>query len=137
MDASEVARLRVAVTRMARRLRKTSAPGITPSQLSVLFSVERHGPMTPGELAGREDVRPPSITRIVAALEEEGLLTRRQGDDRRTSLVEVSPEGHRRLAAIRQRRDAWLQERLARLSDDEGGTITAALPLLERLLDDR
>jgi DNA-binding MarR family transcriptional regulator len=137
VDASEIARLRVAVTRMARRLRKTSAPGTTPSQLSVLFSVERHGPMTPGELAEREDVRPPSITRIVAALEEEGLLTRRPGDDRRTSLVEVSPDGRRRLAEIRERRDAWLQERLARLGDDEAATLTAALPLLERLLDDR
>lgn len=137
MEASDIARLRVAVARLARRLRTNSAGGITPSQLSVLFTVEARGPLTPGELAEREGVRPPTITRIVAFLEEEGLLTRRPGEDRRTSLVEVTPEARRRLAEIRQRRDAWLSERLATLSDDELATVTTVLPVLERLLADR
>lgn len=136
MDASDIARLRVAIARLARRLRTTSAGGITPSQLSVLFTVEARGPLTPGELAERESVRPPTITRIVAYLEEEGLLTRRPGEDRRTSLVEVTPDARRRLAEIRERRDAWLSERLAGLSDDELAAVTGALPVLEKLLTD-
>jgi DNA-binding MarR family transcriptional regulator len=134
VDASDIARLRVAIARLARRLRTSSGGGITPSQLSVLFTVEARGPLTPGELAEREGVRPPTITRIVAYLEEEGLLSRRPGEDRRTSLVEVTPYARIRLAEIRERRDAWLTERLAKLSGADLEVVTTALPVLERLL---
>jgi DNA-binding MarR family transcriptional regulator len=134
VDDSDIARLRVAIARLARRLRTSSGGGITPSQLSVLFTVEARGPLTPGELAEREGVRPPTITRIVAYLEDEGMLSRRPGEDRRTTLVEVTDQARQTLADIRQRRDAWLSERLAKLSDEDLEAVTEALPVLERLL---
>lgn len=136
MDERDIARLRVAIARLARRLRTNSGGGITPSQLSVLFTVEARGPLTPGELAEREGVRPPTITRSVASLVDEGLLTRRPGHDRRTSLVEVTAHGRQTLADIRERRDAWLSERLAKLSEEELAAVCAALPVLEQLLRD-
>jgi DNA-binding MarR family transcriptional regulator len=134
VDDSDIARLRVAIARLARRLRTSSGGGITPSQLSVLFTVEARGPLTPGELAEREGVRPPTITRIVAYLEDEGMLSRRPGEDRRTTLVEVTDQARQTLADIRQRRDAWLSERLAKLSDEDLEAVTEVLPVLERLL---
>jgi DNA-binding MarR family transcriptional regulator len=134
VEAADIARLRVAIARLARRLRTSSGGGITPSQLSVLFTVEARGPLTPGELADREGVRPPTITRIVAYLEDEGMLSRRPGEDRRTSLVEVTPQARETLADIRVKRDAWLTERLGKLSGEDLECVTTALPVFERLL---
>lgn len=133
-----VPRLRLAVLRLARRLRQHAAVGVTPSQLSVLSTVERHGAMTLGDLADHEAVQPPSVTRMVAALEEAGLLARRASDtDRRAVLVELTPAGTRALAGIRTRRDAWLAARLATLDPDERVRLLAALPVLEKLVEVR
>ncbi|HET6792794.1 MAG TPA: MarR family transcriptional regulator [Acidimicrobiales bacterium] len=136
VDADAVARLRLVLLRLARRLRRHAESGITPSQLSVLSSVGAHGPMSLADLAAHEGVQPPSVTRMVSALEEAGLV-RRTGspDDRRTVLVQLSPEGRRALDAVRRRRDAWLAAHLARLEDDERARLEAALPVLERLLE--
>ena len=94
--------------------------------------------MTLGDLAEHESVQPPSVTRMVAALEEAGLLTRRASEsDRRAVLVELTPAGVKALAGIRKRRDAWLAARLATLDPDERDRLLAALPVLEKLVEVR
>src|SRR3712207_4629567 len=88
-----VSRLRLAIVRLGRRLRQQANAGITPSQLSVLASIDRHGPVGLKELAAIEQVKPPSITRIVAALEEECLVMRVVSDeDRRAANVSLTGE---------------------------------------------
>ncbi len=134
-DPEEVARLRLAILRLSRRLRQQGGDPITPSQLSVLATVARHGPIALGELAAVEGVQPPTVTRIVGALEEAGLVVRRQAPaDRRSATVEISGEGRRRLDRIRSNRDAWLARRLEGLSAAERADVASALPALERLL---
>ncbi len=131
-----VTRTRLAILRLARRLRQQALPGITPSQQSALAAIEVRGPLTLGALAAFENVRPPSITRIVAALETEGWVERTTDpDDRRVTSVQVSARGRKELRRIREERNAWLAERLAELDEDEHALLVAALPVLEKLID--
>jgi DNA-binding MarR family transcriptional regulator len=130
-------RLRLAVTRTARRLRQEAGAGLSPSLTAALATVDRHGPLTPSELAARERVQRPTATRIVARLEEEGLVGRTADpDDGRSSLVAVSAEDRALLQAVRTQKDAYLARRLATLSADERATLAAAATLLERLLEE-
>lgn len=130
--------LRLAVTRLARRLRQEGAEGITPSQLSALASIEHHGPITLGDLAAHERVQPPTMTRIVAALADQGLVAREvDPDDRRVARVRVTSAGRRLLARSRRRKAAYLASRLRRLDDDERLLLARAVPILERLLEER
>lgn len=136
LTSETVTRIRLAVLRLARRVRQESEGRITPSQVSTLATVGRHGPLTLGELAGYEKVGPPSITRMVAALEAEGLLRRKAcGDDRRVAHVEVTAKGDKALQRIRNRRDSWMAGRLELLDAAELGALEAALPALERLVE--
>jgi DNA-binding MarR family transcriptional regulator len=129
------ARLRLSTARLARILRQQAGTGLSPSQQSVLFSVDKHGQLTLGRLATIEQVTPPTITRIVARLEEDGLVTREaDATDRRVSRVTATAEGRRRLEHGRQRRNAWLAQRLVRLSPEEKSDLAAALPVLEALV---
>ena len=135
-DMETVTRTRLAILRLARRLRQQALPGITPSQQSALAAIEARGPLTLGALAAFENVRPPSITRIVAALEAEGWVERTTDpDDRRVTSVQVSARGRKELRRIREERNAWLAERLAELGPDERQLLEAALPVLEQLID--
>jgi DNA-binding MarR family transcriptional regulator len=135
LDLATVTRLRMALLRVSRRLRQQAHSGITPSQLSALSTVERHGPLTLGDLAGLENVQPPSISRIVGALEGEGYVERAPDDtDRRVALVRITDRGTAELRQIRAERDAWLADRLDRLSANERRRLLASLPVLERLL---
>ena len=129
--------LRMAVVRLARRLRlEDSASSITLSQLSALAVVERLGPMTLRDLAARERVQPPTMTRLVAALEEDGLVVREgHPTDGRVVLVTVTGAGRDVLAASRQRRTEFLSAQLALCSDTERTTLHDSLALLERLAD--
>jgi DNA-binding MarR family transcriptional regulator len=130
-------RLRLGVMRLARRLRQETPGQVTPSMQSALSMLERHGPLTLGELASLEQVAPPSMTRIAARLEEGGLLVRTiDAGDRRVARVAVSPEGRRLLKDIRGRRDAYLATRLRSLHPEERAVLARALPLLERLTDE-
>src|SRR5919205_1287050 len=87
-------RLRLAITRLNRRLRRQSGAQLTPSQASALSSIERLGPLTLGELSAVEDVRPPTMTKVVADLEEQGLVRRHTDPrDRRIARVETTDEG--------------------------------------------
>ncbi|HET7522704.1 MAG TPA: MarR family transcriptional regulator [Acidimicrobiales bacterium] len=126
--------LRLAVLRLSRRLRKESVGDITPSQLSALTAVERHGEVTLGELAAIERIAPPSMTRIASRLEERGLVERHvDPSDRRVARLAASPSGTQLLETIRNRRDAYLAARLQEFTPEERAILERAVPLLERL----
>jgi len=135
VDQELVTRTRLAVLRLARRLRQQMTPGITPSQQSALAAIEHRGPLTLGELAAYENVQPPSITRIVGNLEAADLVERTTAAaDRRVSLVQVTQRGRDELQAIRSQRDAWLAQQLATLEPDELARVQDALPVLDKIL---
>lgn len=126
--------LRIAVMRLARRLRQESTGQATQSQISALFSINKHGPLSLGELASIEKITPASVTRIVARLEEQGLVERRVGvTDRRVAVVNVSKTGRRLLSQIRTRRDAYVMEQLQELSVKERQTLEKSVGVLQRL----
>jgi DNA-binding MarR family transcriptional regulator len=136
LDRELVVRLRLAVMRLARRLRQQTEGEITASQLSALSSVDRLGPLSLGALAAVERVRPPTLTRIVGHLEAAGLVVRRPAPgDRRSTEVEVSPAGRKLLDRSRTRKDAYLAERLATLDPAEVEVLRRAAGVLERLLE--
>ena len=131
------AHLRLAVTRTARRLRQEAGGGLSPSLNAALATIERHGPLTPSELAARERIQRPTVTRIVARLEERGLVQRaRDPQDGRSSLVALTSEGRDLLARGRTRKDAYLARRLRELDAQERATLQRAAAILERLLEE-
>jgi DNA-binding MarR family transcriptional regulator len=130
-------RLRLAITRTSRRLRQESSQGLSPSLTSALATVDTHGPLTPSELAKRERIQRPTATRLVGRLEELGVLQRTPDpQDRRSSLLSVTPEGHALMEELRQRKTAYLAARLERLDPDERAALDRAAGILERLLED-
>ncbi len=127
-------RLRLSATRLARKLRQEAQTGLTPSQLSALAAVDRHGPVTLGALADLEQVAPPSVTRVVAKLETDGLLTRRPDPaDRRVTKVVVTQKGRNLLGASRRRKTEWLTTRLEDLGDEQRARLADALDTLDAL----
>ena len=135
--AVDAARLRLAIARLSRRLRQEVTPAVTPSQLSALARLDRGGPMSVGDLAAAERVSPSTLTRIVAALESDGLISRETDPaDRRVARVAVSAAGHELLEAARARGTGYLVERIGRLDDQEAAVLAAAVPVLERLLEE-
>ena len=127
--------MRVSVMRLSRRLRTERADhDLTLTQTSALAALDRHGPLTPRELADHEHVQPPSLTRTLAALEGQGLITRTpHATDGRQHLVALTIEAKALLKEDRRRRDAWLSRRLAELTQEERDLLRAAAPLLDRL----
>lgn len=135
IDPKLASELRIAVMRLARRLRRERADdSLTTTQLSALASVDRCGPIPVGELAAIEYVRPPSMTRVVGSLEQLGLVRRAaHATDGRQVLLEATQEGRQLLAVDRQRRDAWLCQRLRDLTADEEKTLRVAAAIIARL----
>ena len=135
LDAHLSAALRISVMRLARRLRAQRVDtDLTLSQMSALATVERHGPLTLGELASYEKVQPPSMTRTVNCLEQEGHVVRRAHEsDGRQVVVSLTEAGRAAVLADRRRRDAWLAQRLRELSPDERAALRAAAPVLAAL----
>jgi DNA-binding MarR family transcriptional regulator len=128
------ARLRLTTARLARQLRQQAGTGLSPSQHAALASIELHGPLTLGQLARIEQVAPPTVTKVVARLEEDGLVTRTvDRTDRRIARVSATAAGRRRLEQSRKRRNAWLARRLRAADADQVRRLAAALPLLEEL----
>jgi DNA-binding MarR family transcriptional regulator len=126
--------LRLVVLRLSRRLRQQTAGDVTASQISALSTIAKHGEVSLGELAAIERIAPPSMTRIAARLEEQGLVERRvDATDRRVARVAVSSAGEALLVETRTRRDAFLAARLQEFSPEEQAIIAAAVPLLERM----
>lgn len=136
-DPDELAaRLRLSTTRLARRLRTEAEIGLTPSLLSALAVVHVHGPMTLGAVADHEGIAPPSVTKIVAKLEEQDLVERRDDpQDRRVCLVATTGAGEDLLARSRERKNAWLAERLRDTTPDELRAVELAAEVIDRLLE--
>jgi DNA-binding MarR family transcriptional regulator len=135
-DPELAAHLRLVIMRLARQLRSQTVAGLSPSLISALVTIERKGPVTLGQLAALERVKPPSVTRMVAALEQAGLV-RREADpvDRRVARLSLTAEGKRTVARSRTRKTAYLARRLRELDDAQLASLRQALPVLERVLE--
>ena len=134
-DAAAVSTLRSAVMRLSRRLRNQRVEeSLTPTEMQVLATLARCGSASPGELARKEHVQPPSMTRIIAMLEEKGLVRREpHPDDRRQVIVSSTEQAESILDQSRAKRDAWLAELAGGLNEEEWELLRAAAPVLERL----
>jgi DNA-binding MarR family transcriptional regulator len=129
-------RLRLVIARTARRLRQQAGEELSPSQAAALATIDRHGPLTPSELAVRERIQRPTATRLIARLEQTGFVDRtRDPDDRRSSVVALTPAGRELLVRVRTRKDAYLSRRLRDLDADERATLDRAAAILERVLE--
>jgi DNA-binding MarR family transcriptional regulator len=128
-------RLRLSVARLARLLRQQDDSGLGPTVTAALSTVAKHGPISLGDLAAREQVAPPTITKVVEKMVAAGLVERSaDSTDRRVSRVGVTALGLERLADFRNRRTAWLSERLNELGADDLARLEAATAVLERLV---
>ena len=135
--ADVAAHLRLVVARTARRLRQEAGADLSPSLISALATIDRHGPLTPSELAAHERVQRPTATRVLARLEEAELIDRAPDPaDRRSSLISASTAGRALLRRQRSRKDLYLARRLATLDADDVATLERAAALLERMLDE-
>ena len=135
IGADLASRLRLAIARLNRQLRQASA-GLTLSQLSAMATISKEQPIRLSDLAGREGIAAPTATRVVASLEEAGLVTRRTSpDDKRASLLTISARGQKTLERLHQHKTALLRQRLQDCSDTELTALLAALPVLERLAE--
>jgi len=139
-DAGLATAMRISITRLARRLRVErlglggSEAILSDIQLAALAALERHDAMTPGELAEHEKVQPPSMTRVIAVLEERGLVRRAaHPTDRRQVILTVTQQGRDLVQLVRRRREAWLAQRMQELTPEERATLLAAAPILEKL----
>lgn len=136
-EAEIAARLRLSATRLARRMRQEAATGLSPSQLSALAVVHARGPLTLGELAELEQVAPPTISKVVAKLEADGLLERRvDPTDKRVSLVRATEAGEQLHDESKRRRTTWLTGRIRELPAEEQARLAEALDVLDRLHGD-
>jgi len=135
-EAEDIDRLRLVLLRLARRIRTNSVEVTTPSQLAVLGTVIRHERLTVGQIAELEHVKPPSVSKIVAALEANGLLERAtDANDRRCAFIAPTAAGLAHLDHVRTAGRTWLASTFTELDDDDARAIAAALPALERLLE--
>jgi DNA-binding MarR family transcriptional regulator len=137
-DARLASDLSLAVVRLARQLRfrRPDSP-VSLSQLSALATLAKEGPMTPGALAVRERVRPPSMTRVIASLAELGFVDRcAHPDDGRQILVSVSRSGTDLIEVERRASREWLQQRLAEFTPEERRTLVSAADLMTTIVDE-
>jgi DNA-binding MarR family transcriptional regulator len=139
-DAVLATAMRISISRLARRLRveRLGLGGtetvLSDIQLAALAALARHDSMTPGELAEHEKVQPPSMTRVIAVLEERCLVKREpHATDRRQVVLTVTDEGRDVVQRVRRRREAWLAQRLQELTPDERQILRAAAPILEKI----
>ena len=134
-DVALASELRTSVMRLARRLRRMRADtSLSLGQLAALGTIDRHGAMTPGELAAHERVQPPSMTRIVNALEQSGYVTRApHPTDGRQVVVSLTAAGTQLLKEDRRQREAWLAQRLRDLEPEDRELLHRAAEVLDRL----
>ncbi len=135
VETGLASRLRLAVVRLNRRLRAQRVnSAISLTQVSALSTLHKCGPLTPGELAAKEGVQPPSMTRVIAALEEYGFATRRpHPTDGRQAIVELSEAGLNYINEEVSAREAWLDARLAELTPEERGVLSRAAGIIDRM----
>ena len=127
--------LRLAVMRLSRRLRNQRVDrSVTLTHLAALSTLQRHGPMSPGELAAHERVQPPSMTRVVVALEGMGLVTRTpHPTDGRQVVIDITPPAVELLAEEARAREAWLTGQLQQLTPEERETLREAAVIMDKL----
>ncbi|TFV63103.1 UNVERIFIED_ORG: MarR family transcriptional regulator [Bacillus sp. AZ43] len=127
--------LRLAVMRFSRRLRNQRVDtSVTLTHLAALSTLKRNGPMSPGELAAQERVQPPSMTRVVVALEGMGLVTRTpHPTDGRQVIIELTDAAEEMLSAEARAREAWLSSRLQELTPEERTVLREAAEIMEKL----
>jgi DNA-binding MarR family transcriptional regulator len=134
------AQLRLGIVRTARRLRQEAAAeasGLTPTSTAALATIERHGPLTPSELAELERVKRPTVTRTLGCLEREGLVERTPDpSDGRSSLVSVNADGRERLRRLRGRKNAYLAKRMRDLPAEDVAALERAAEILEQMLEE-
>jgi DNA-binding MarR family transcriptional regulator len=132
----DVTRLRVALARLSRRLRRHALAGLTPTQLAALSTVEQSGPVRLGDLAAAEGIAPSTLTRMVAVLEDLGYV-RRDSDprDARASTLAITTKGHNTLEHLREEGTALLTQWLTQLSPEQHAALATALPALEALAE--
>ncbi len=134
------ARLRLAIVRTARRLRQeaaSEATGLTPTSTAALATIERHGPLTPSELAELERVRRPTVTRTLGCLDREGLIERTPDPaDGRSTLISVNAAGRERLRRLRGRKNAYLARRMRDLPAADVEALDRAATILEGMLEE-
>jgi DNA-binding MarR family transcriptional regulator len=135
--SESAARLRAVIAKLSRRLRPTLAgTGLTPTQISVLFTIVRLGPMRVSQLAEEEGVNPTMLSRVLGQLSEAGLVHRRADPgDRRAAIVEPTAAGRRLRERIRRERTDVMSVHLAALSDEQRESVLEALPALEALAE--
>lgn len=132
----DVTRLRVAIARLSRHLRRHELAGLTPTQLAALATVERTGPLRLGDLAAAERIAPSTLTRLVAALEESGYVKRHADPtDARASTLAITAAGHQVLERLRDEGTALLTQSLLRLTAEQREVLADALPVLEQLAE--
>jgi DNA-binding MarR family transcriptional regulator len=132
----DAARLRQAIARLSRRLRRHQLAGLTPTQLAALYTVEQSGPLRLSDLAAAEGIAPSTLTRLVAVLEERGYVQRcAVAGDARASMLTITPEGHEVLDRIRREATTALAGGLALLSPEDLAALAAALPAIEQLAE--
>lgn len=133
------AQLRLGIVRTARRLRQEAAGeanGLTPTSTAALATIERHGPLTPSELAELEQVKRPTVTRTLGCLEREGLIARTPDPaDGRSTLVSVNAAGRERLRRLRGRKNAYLARRMRDLSAEDVAVLGRAAEILEQMIE--
>jgi DNA-binding MarR family transcriptional regulator len=134
-DAALASELRTSLTRLSRRLRQMRPEtSLSLGQMAALGTLDRHGPMTPGDLAAHERVQPPSMTRIVNALEQAGYVSRTpHPSDGRQVVVALTEAGTRVLKEDRRQREAWLAQRLRDLTAQERELLHEAAEIIDRL----
>jgi DNA-binding MarR family transcriptional regulator len=135
VERTLASRLRLAVVRLNRRLRaQRTSSAVSLTQVAAISTLFKCGPLTPGELAAKEGVQPPSMTRVIAALEEFGFVTRRpHPTDGRQAIVALTDEGRAFHDAEVSLREAWLDKRLAELDDDERELLARAAEIIDRM----
>jgi DNA-binding MarR family transcriptional regulator len=135
VERALASRLRLSVVRLNRRLRaQRTSSTVSLTQLAAMSTLWKCGPLTPGELAAKEGVQPPSMTRVIAALEEFGYVSRRpHPTDGRQAIVELTRSGLAYHDAEVSAREAWLDRRLAELDDEQRELLHRAAEIIERM----
>src|SRR5262245_23704701 len=135
-DEELAPRLRLAIARMSRRLRQEAGTDLSPSQIAALATIERHGPLSPSELADRERIKRPTATRVVRILQSLKLIERIQDpEDGRASILSITAEGRALLRRLRARKTAYLAKRIEQLDAEEKRTLERGAELLEGMLE--
>jgi DNA-binding MarR family transcriptional regulator len=135
--ADLAAQLRPSLLRLTRIIRNQRVDmSVTLTQISAMATLRKHGPMSAGELAACERVQPPSMTKVLAHLEERGFVRRDpHPSDKRQAIISITDTGRELLESERRTRDAWLAQRLAKLGPAERAQLRAVVPLLDKLAE--